>query len=409
MTRPYRAAYDFVVRPRGRVAGLYPSPVSNALGSLMRGFSTYVQQRVEGWRTGSRGSQAFMLTIMLALVALAVGIGALVERVVPVSLWFLFLMLGTMLLRFLPLVVLGLVLMGVAWWTSVQSSFATASRGAALVIFAIGLLLAVYQASKQRSGLPMALSEAVLTQLRDRLQRQGVVPPLPNGWRTQSATITANGPSYAGDFLVADLREGRWLEMALVDVCGKGTTVGPQALQFAGALGGLIGALPPADLMAAANNFLLRQESDESLATAVHIKVDLVTGDYTITSAGHPPALHWHLGERGWSIDNARGMALGVIEEADFTPSRGRLRPGEALMFYTDGVIETSDRDLDDGIDWLREVALQAVDARGFTGMPKRVLKKVPRGDDDRAMLVLERQPLTSPERDSEQFRGLGA
>jgi hypothetical protein len=383
--------------------------VSNALETLMRGFSTYVQQRVEGWRTGSRGSQAFMLTVLLALVALAVGTGLLLEVVVPVSLWFLVLMLGTMLLRFVPLVVLGLVLLGVAWWTSVESSFATASRFAALLTFAVGLLLALYQASKQRSGLPMALSEAVLTQLRDRLQRQGVVPPLPNGWRTQSATITANGPSYAGDFLVADLRDGRWLEMALVDVCGKGTTVGPQALQFAGALGGLIGALPPADLMAAANNFLLRQESDESLATAVHIKVDLVTGDYTITSAGHPPALHWHLGERGWSIDNARGMALGVIEEADFTPSRGRLRPGEALMFYTDGVIETSDRDLDDGIDWLREVALQAVDARGFTGMPKRVLKKVPRGDDDRAMLVLERQPLTSPERDSEAFRGLGA
>ena len=95
--------------------------------------------------------------------------------------------------------------------------------------------------------------------------------------------------------------------MALVDVCGKGTSVGPQALQFAGALGGLIGALPPAELMAAANHFLLRQESDESLATAVHLKIDLVTGDYTITSAGHPPALHWHLGQRGWSIDNARG------------------------------------------------------------------------------------------------------
>jgi len=383
--------------------------VSNALGTLLRGFSTYVQQRVEGWRTGSRGSQAFLLVVLLAVVGVAVGVGALLETVVPVSLWFLFLMLGTMLLRFLPLAVLGLALLAVAWWASVETSFATASRSAALVIFVFGLLLALYQASKQRSGLPMALSEAVLTQLRDRLQRQGVVPPLPDGWRSQSATITANGPSYAGDFLVADLREGRWLEMALVDVCGKGTSVGPQALQFAGALGGLIGALPPAELMAAANNFLLRQESDESLATAVHIKVDLVTGDYTITSAGHPPALHWHLGQRGWAIDNARGMALGVIPEADFTPSRGRLRPGEALMFYTDGVIETADRDLDDGIDWLRQVALQAVDARGFTGMPARVLKKVPRGDDDRAMLVLERQPLTSPEIGSESFRGLGA
>lgn len=381
--------------------------MSNALGSVARGITSYVQQRVEGWRTGSRGSQAFLLLVLVLLVGVAVGIGALAQVVVPVSLWFLFLMLGLMLLRFVPLLLLTAVLGVAAFWTSVETGFSTPSRETALAILAVGVLLAIYQGSRQRSGLPMALSEAVLTQLRDRLQRQGVVPPLPNGWRSESATITANGPSYAGDFLVADLREGRWLEMALVDVCGKGTSVGPQALQFAGALGGLIGALPPAELMAAANHFLLRQESDESLATAVHIKVDLVTGDYTITSAGHPPALHWHLGQRGWAVDNARGMALGVIDDAEFTPSRGRLHPGEALMFYTDGVIESADRDLDEGIDWLRDQALRAVDARGFTGMPKRVLKKVPRGDDDRALLVLERQPLTSPERDVERSRSL--
>lgn len=388
-------------------ADLYPLAVSNALGTVLRGFSTYVQQRVEGWRTGSRASQSFLLVVLVGLVALTVGVASLADAVLPTALWFLFLMLGMMLLRFIPLLLLGLTLVGVATWTSMEFGFSRSSGLGALLILCVTVLLALYQSSRQRSGLPMALSEAVLSQLRDRLQRQGVVPPLPNGWRSQSATITANGPSYAGDFLVADLRDGRWLEMALVDVCGKGTSVGPQALQFAGALGGLIGALPPAELMTAANMFLLRQDSDESLATAVHIKVDLVTGDYTITSAGHPPALHWHLSERGWSIDNARGMALGVIEEADFTPSRGRLRPGEALMFYTDGVIERADRDLDDGIDWLRQVALQAVDARGFTGMPRRILKKVPRGDDDRALLVLERQPLTSPERDSERFRGL--
>lgn len=381
--------------------------MSNALGSVLRGFATYVQQRIDGWRTGSRASQMFLLVVLVAMICLTVLLGLLVEVIVPVAMWFLFLMVGTMLLRFVPLLLLAVVLGVVSVWNSMQTDFATPSWASALVIFALALMLAIYQSSRQRSGLPMALSEAVLTQLRDRLQRQGVVPPLPDGWRSQSATITANGPSYAGDFLVADLREGRWLEMALVDVCGKGTAVGPQALQFAGALGGLIGALPPAELMAAANAFLLRQESEESLATAVHIKVDLVTGDYTITSAGHPPALHWHLGHRGWSIDNARGMALGVIDEAEFTPSKGRLHPGEALMFYTDGVIESADRDLDQGIDWLRHEALQAVDARGFTGLPRRVLKKVPRGDDDRAMLVLERQPLTSPERHSEQHRGL--
>jgi hypothetical protein len=209
---------------------------------VLRGITSYVQQRVEGWRTGSRGSQSFLLLVFVALVGAAVGIGELAQVVVPVSLWFLVLMLGLMLLRFVPLLMLIVVLGAAAFWTSVQTGFTTTSREAALTTLAVGVLLAIYQSSRQRSGLPMALSEAVLTQLRDRLQRQGVVPPLPNGWRSESATITANGPSYAGDFLVADLREGRWLEMALVDVCGKGTSVGPQALQFAGALGGLIGA-----------------------------------------------------------------------------------------------------------------------------------------------------------------------
>ncbi|WP_374457612.1 PP2C family protein-serine/threonine phosphatase [Nocardioides sp.] len=375
--------------------------MSSARGTMLRGFSSYVQQRVDGWRTGSRGSQIFLLCLLIGMVGLSMTPVLVAGTAVPVTLWFLYLMLGVMLLRFGPLLVLTPCVIAAAVWSSVESGLVGERAILGLLILSLGAVLVLYQSSRQRSGLPMALSEAVLTQLRDRLQRQGVVPALPVGWRSQSATITANGPSYAGDFLVADLRDGRWLEMALVDVCGKGTSVGPQALQFAGALGGLIGALPPAELMSAANHFLLRQESDESLATAVHLKVDLVTGDYTITSAGHPPALHWHLGTRGWTVDNARGMALGVIAEADFTPSRGRLQPGEALMFYTDGVVETSDRDLDDGIDWLRDQALQAVDARGFNGMPKRVLKKVPRGDDDRALLVLERLPLTSPERDS--------
>jgi hypothetical protein len=375
---------------------------------VLRGVGTYVQQRVDGWRTGSRASQAFLLGLLTAMVALTTLLGLVVDVAVPVAMWFLFLMVGTMMLRFVPLLLLVAVLVGVVWWTSLADGLQPASRASALVIFALAVVLALYQSSRQRSGLPMALSEAVLTELRDRLQRQGRVPVLPVGWRSESATLTANGPSYAGDFLVADLRDDRWLEMALVDVVGKGTSVGPQALQFAGALGGLIGALPPAQLMEAANRFLLRQESDESLATAVHVKVDLVTGDYTITSAGHPPALHWLLGQRGWAIDNARGMALGIIEDADFTPSKGRLRPGEALMFYTDGVIEGADKDLDRGIEWLRDAALHAVDARGFSGLPRRVLKRVPRSDDDRAILVIERQPLTSPERDKDRLRTLG-
>ena len=269
--------------------------MSNAIASLRRGLNSYVQQQVDGWRTGTRGSQVFVTTILVTLIGLAVAVILVFGDVVPMALWVVLLMLGVMLLRFLPLLLVTVVVLAAATWAATRLGFDQPRVVSSLVILALAAALAVAQSSRQRSGLPVALSEAVLAQLRDRLQRQGVVPALPNGWRSQSAVLTAHGPSYAGDFLVADLRDGRWLEMALVDVCGKGVSVGPQALQFAGALGGLIGALPPGELMLAANGFLLRQESDESLATAVHLKVDLVTGDYTITSAGHPPALHWHL------------------------------------------------------------------------------------------------------------------
>ena len=162
--------------------------------------------------------------------------------------------------------------------------------------------------------------------------------------------VASHGADYAGDFLVADLSDDqRRLEVILVDVCGKGTAAGPAALQFAGALGGLLGALPPVELFRAANDFLLRQHEDEQFATAVHLLVDLEEGTYEITSAGHPPALRYDLPTHEWVIDNARGTALGVLEDPELHRTDGRLFPGEALMFYTDGVVESRATHLDVG------------------------------------------------------------
>jgi hypothetical protein len=70
----------------------------------------------------------------------------------------------------------------------------------------------------------------------------------------------------------------------------------------------------------------------------------------------------------------------------------GRLCPGDALMFYTDGVVETRHTDLDEGVAWLRREASRAI-APGFDGAAKRIISKVSRGDDDRAVLILEHAP----------------
>ena len=63
---------------------------------------------------------------------------------------------------------------------------------------------------------------------------------------------------------------------------------------------------------------------------------------------------------------------------------------GEALLFYTDGVVESRTSSLDDGIAWLRATAGEAV-RDGFDGAARRIVRQVPRGDDDRAVLVLSR------------------
>lgn len=227
--------------------------------------------------------------------------------------------------------------------------------------------------------------------LRDRLLARGRMPALPAGWSHQSAMLAASGFEYGGDFIVSDLAaDEQRLQLVLVDVCGGGESAVPAAVQFAGALESLIVAVPDDALLGAANAYLQRQPSDEDMATAVQVVLDLATGEYRIRSAGHPPALHWSLAAGEWGVDNARGTALGVCDGPEFGESAGRLAPGEALMFYTDGVVESRSVDIDAGIDWLRKAARAAV-LDDWDGAAARLIDQVDRGDDDRAVLIVRR------------------
>jgi hypothetical protein len=315
--------------------------------------------------------------------------------VVPVASFVLPLLLGSIVLRYRPLVALvGLVAVcsAITVWQETMTNGWSTARLSNVVTLALVAGVILYATSRYQSGLPGPLGEAMLVELNDRLQMQGVVPPLPNGWRSQSAVLSAGGAKFAGDFLVANLSDDQnRLEMVLVDVCGKGVGAGTQSLQFAGALGGLIGSLPPLALFSAANDFLLRQQWDEGFATAVHVLIRLDTGEYSIINAGHPPAMRYVDRQSLWHVDGARGTALGVLERPDFHRSTGVIEPGDALMFYTDGVVESRSRDVRSGIDWLRAIAGQVVLKAGFDNAPRRILAHVPGGDDDRAVLVLDR------------------
>jgi Stage II sporulation protein E (SpoIIE) len=353
----------------------------------------YVRDRVAAWRSGSLRAQWTAAGVVTVLIGASFVVSLSERRWMPLTAYFLWLLVARILLSFRPLVV-------VATLDALAGSLSVLLREdmgsihwVSIVEFCLAVLIVVYIAARAHSDLPSTLSEALLGELKGRLQAQGRIPALPGGWQAQSAMLASNGATYAGDFLVADLSEDeKVLEVVLVDVCGKGTAAGPAALQFAGALGGLIGALPPEQLFGAANDFLLRQHDDEAFATAVHLLLDLTDGTYQITSAGHPPALRWDASSGEWVIDNARGTALGVLPDPELHTSQGKLLAGEALLFYTDGVVEAPRSTIDAGIAWLQRAATEAV-ATGFAGAAARIIEQVERGDDDRAVLILARDP----------------
>jgi hypothetical protein len=356
--------------------------------------AAWPRARIQGWRSGTTQSQAYASVALVGLVALSFTISVMSPSM-PLAVYFVWLLLALLLLRFQWLIVVAAIDLVAGLVALSMNAPVLDSRPTAAILFTAAVGLVVYVASRQRSGLPTTLSESLLADLKRRLQAQGRIPPLPEGWESQSAMIASQGVGYAGDFLVADLREGRHLEVILVDVCGKGVGAGPAALQLSGALGGLIGALAPEDLFRAANTFLLRQHDDEAFATAVHLLVDLADGSYQVTSAGHPPALRWDLPSGEWVIDNARGTALGVLPDPELHTSTGKLFPGEALLFYTDGVVEARNSHIDVGIAWLQRAASEAVRS-GFGGAARRIIGQVDSGDDDRAVLILSRTPVAA-------------
>lgn len=264
--------------------------------------------------------------------------------------------------------------------------------GSAVILALIAGIAVELARDREPLGLSTGRGESMLLQLRDQLRRQGELPALPAGWEADVAHRSAGGSTFGGDFIVsATADDGKRLELAIVDVSGKGLDAGTRALLLSGALGGLLGAIAPERFLTAANDYLLRQEWDEGFATALHVAIDLETGHYRLSSAGHPPAVHYAGGSGRWNMVELDGLVLGLTGDARFGVSEGQLLPHDALLLYTDGLVEVPGRDLSVGIDRLLG-AVEGLIPRGFSGGAQLIVESVsPRAPDDRAVVLLWR------------------
>ena len=341
----------------------------------------------------SRNADRYYTVLFIVLVAVAGSAANLWPAGVPSALLFpIVVAAGVVLSGRRLLLVYGLTLGFLFLW--MPESGLTLPRAALVVVSFVAVMVLMYVAAQSRAlvGTRGFGADRMFAELRDRIALVGRVPVLPDGWGAWSCILSAHGDRFSGDFVVAHLSaSGHRLEIVLVDVSGKGTRAGTRSLLLSGALGGLLGAIPSGDFLRAANEYLVRQGWEEGFATAVHLDLDLRTGDFSVANAGHPSPARYTSGRARWTVlDGARGPLLGVVPGASFPRQSGRLDRGDALLFYSDGVIESRGRDLTDGID--RMLGVAAMSVLGAGDVARDVCESARSGeDDDRAALAVRR------------------
>jgi hypothetical protein len=352
-----------------------------------------LQRRYERVARRLQGSEA-VPALLLCLTGVAIGIAQAQSLYVPPTTLVVPLVIGNQVLgpRTLPWVVVFLLGVLVAVVSGASHVLDGRRIGGVLVVFLVGLIILVSSFRRTSLGVAGVRGETMLVDLRDRINRQAGMPSLPEQWYAESEMRSAGGSSFAGDFIVGSLSaDRRRLQVAVVDVSGKGEQAGSRSLLLSGAFGGLLGALPPAEFLPAANGYLLRQDWPEGFATAVHLALDLGTGRFELRSAGHPPGVQLAAAAGRWTVHEAEGPVLGLMEDARFATVTGVLRPGDALLLFTDGLVETADRDISLGIDKLLGQAEQLLRG-GFEGGARRLIDRVESVGDDRALLLLHRR-----------------
>ena len=104
--------------------------------------------------------------------------------------------------------------------------------------------------------------------------------------------------------------------------------------------------------------------------------------------------MHYDGASGRWQLTRAHGIVLGVVPDlrgAASEAERGVLQRGDALMLYTDGMVESPGRDIDAGTDRLLGEAERRLTRDFRTGAPALVTamqQQIGSGDDCALVLI---------------------
>jgi PAS domain S-box-containing protein len=156
----------------------------------------------------------------------------------------------------------------------------------------------------------------------------------------------------------------------------------------------------PAAVMAKLDAFIGR-EASEDFVTMIYAVLEPATGRLTMANAGHLPAVVLRLGSEpgGGScadlLTAGAGLPLGLTMVQRVLTSV-ELGPGEALLLFTDGLVERRDRAMDDGLAALRDGCSRARGTEPLQDILDQLVGELVDGHapgDDVTALMIRRRP----------------
>ncbi|MFH8449375.1 SpoIIE family protein phosphatase [Streptomyces fungicidicus] len=143
---------------------------------------------------------------------------------------------------------------------------------------------------------------------------------------------------------------------------------------------------PPDVVVSHANRLLMDMETD-LFATCCYVDVDLEQGSAWCVRAGHLPPVLRHPDGSTEIAEAEGGPPLGVVRQSDFPMSPLGLQRGTLVALTTDGLVESPESDIDEGMERFAG-QLSAADPTPLGPVADALLGKAPRSDDVALLLM---------------------
>ena len=153
--------------------------------------------------------------------------------------------------------------------------------------------------------------------------------------------FTMAAHSVGGDFYEVSTLEGGRFSIAVADVSGKGITAAlfmnsvRNALRFESAH-----CSEPGELLGRVNTWVYRESRSGMFCTFFYCLVDTGLREIRYASAGHNNQVYYSRKRDSFSMLQAAGRPLGILEESVFVERDIPFEQGDILLLFTDGLVE---------------------------------------------------------------------